>query len=253
MPEAPDDTAVNATLEVPDTPGAASSSRPAAAANAAANGQALSRCSCCRGRKQCGVWFRRGHQPGGKPQGGQLADQCPECRKDAPSGSCRCFCWECNYPDVWDPLATATHALPTGVHGSGHTSHSTAPVVDLTNECDDSESSDEADTVCDPQAPPPPPAATAFRHSRPYPWTRPMAPALATGQAESTHVDPGVVGRGTYRALVAGGNPGGWRSPAVPRPAPPTSHAVPHGASASDNPYVVPSGPNPFAYNPHAS
>ena len=34
------------------------------------------------------------------------------------------------------------------------------------------------------------------------------------------HVNPGVVGRGTYRSLVAGGNPGGWRLPAVPRPAP---------------------------------
>ena len=30
------------------------------------------------------------------------------------------------------------------------------------------------------------------------------------------HVNPGVVGRGTYRALVAGGNPGGWRFPAGP-------------------------------------
>ncbi len=30
------------------------------------------------------------------------------------------------------------------------------------------------------------------------------------------HVNPGVVGRGTYRSLVAGGNPGGWRLPAGP-------------------------------------
>ncbi len=30
------------------------------------------------------------------------------------------------------------------------------------------------------------------------------------------HVNPGVVGRATYRALVAGGNPGGWHLPAGP-------------------------------------
>ena len=35
-------------------------------------------------------------------------------------------------------------------------------------------------------------------------------------------VTSGVVGRGTYRSLVAGvDDPGGWRLPAVPRPAPP--------------------------------
>jgi hypothetical protein len=126
---------MNTTTEVADTPGAASSSGPAIADAVTQCGSALTRCGCRLGRKQCGVWFRRGRQPGGKPQGGQLADRCPACSKAAPIGICRCFCWECNYPDVWDPTTATSHLPPSADgHCSAHPEGSSVPMIDLSGE-----------------------------------------------------------------------------------------------------------------------
>ena len=173
-------------LEVPDTPGAASSLRPTNA------DCVLSQCSCFCGHKQCGVWFMKGYHPDESPHGAQPADKCLECRRDVPGGSCGCFCWECNFIS-WDPAVASAHALSPAAHGSELPLPLDAQVVDLTNMSDSSESPwspalAEAAATAPPPSPPLPPATMLPRRPRPYLWTRPMAPA--TRRSTNTRANP---------------------------------------------------------------
>ena len=173
-------------LEVPDTPGAASSVRPTHADSV------LSQCSCCRGHKQCGVWFMKGYHP---DEGAQPADKCLECRRDVPGGSCGCFCWDCNSISWTTAFAGPRRSRPPTAfaHGSELPLPGDAQVVDLTNTSDRCESPwlpalAEAAATASPPTPPLPPAIILPRRPRPYPWTRPMAPA--TRRSTNTRANP---------------------------------------------------------------
>ena len=173
-------------LEVPDTPGAASSVRPTHADSV------LSQCSCCRGHKQCGVWFMKGYHP---DKGAQPADKCLECRRDVPGGSCGCFCWDCNSISWTTAFAGPRRSIPPTAfaHGSALPLPGDAQVVDLTNTSDRCESPwlpalAEAAATASPPTPSLPPAIILPQRPRPYPWTRPMAPA--TRRSINTRANP---------------------------------------------------------------